>query len=69
MSIRPLGWKLKITKAETLFCWRGYPVVLQWLDDEYCNYCIQYGGGGHYFKTLDEAREYIRNRWKCGITF
>lgn len=26
-------------------------------------WCVQYGGNGHYFETVDEALDYMRERW------
>lgn len=33
--------------------------------DPYTPYCVQYGGNGHYFKTLDACRAYCRERRWC----
>ena len=39
-----------------------HPVV-QYLRDDYTPWCVQYGGGGHYFATYAELRAYIEGRW------
>jgi len=52
-----------ITSDKILFYRRGCPVKFQKLEsDPYADYCIQYAGNGHYFKTLDEAQAYIKNK-------
>lgn len=35
------------------------PIVLQALKDDWAKYCVK-GNGGHYFKTLEEANDYLR---------
>ena len=39
---------------------------LQHIEDNtppnYASYCVQYGGGGHYFPTLKEAEVYLKKR-------
>lgn len=56
-----------IKSAKTLFYRKGCPVVFQILDDEYTPYCIQYAGGGHYYKTAAEAQQYVEKRFKRKI--
>lgn len=54
-----------ITNAKILFYRRSCPVIFQKLEsDPYADYCIQYAGNGHYFKTTEAAQEYIKKRFK-----
>ncbi len=56
---------MKISKATTLFHRHGMPVILQELeDDHYAKYCIQFRGGGQYFRTIEDAVQYINSRWQ-----
>lgn len=60
---------LVVASEKILFYRRSCPVILQRLEnDPYANYCIQYAGNGHYYKTQDEALEYVRKRWKRIVT-
>lgn len=57
-----------IATEKILFYRRGCPVIFQKLEsDPYADYCIQYAGNGHYYKTAEEAWEYIKKRFKRRI--
>lgn len=32
--------------------------------DDPAPYCVEFGGGGHYFRTYDEMKAYYEGRWK-----
>ena len=40
----------------------GLCLTIQHDPDEVMPWCVQYGGGGHYFLTMPEAVNYIRSR-------
>ena len=47
---------------------RTVPVTLQTLaEDAYSNYCVRFAGGGHYFKTIDEAAVYVKQRFNIDL--
>lgn len=43
------------------------PVTLQTLKDDYCNFCVRFGGNGRYFKTFEEAAEYVLQRFNINL--
>ena len=51
---------MKILKQQRICTVRGCDVWLQHIEDNappsYASYCVQYGGGGRYFPTLEEAQ-------------
>lgn len=57
---------MKILKQQRICTVRGCDVWLQHIEDNappsYASYCVQYGGGGRYFPTLEEAQAYLQNR-------
>ena len=43
---------------------KGCGIFLQELEnDRYATACVQYAGSGKYFKTIEEAQNYILKRW------
>lgn len=56
-------------KSETRIASRkGCDIILQQIeDDRYATACVQYAGNGKYFKTLEEAQNYILRRWRIQL--
>lgn len=47
---------------------KGCDIYLQELEnDRYATACVQYAGNGKYFKTLEEAQNYIFKRWRIRL--
>lgn len=47
---------------------KGCDIILQELEnDRYATACVQYAGNGKYFKTLEEAQNYIFERWRIRL--
>lgn len=47
---------------------KGCGIYLQEIeDDRYATHCVQYAGNGKYFKTLEEAQNYILKRWRIRL--
>lgn len=40
------------------------PVRLQLLRDDYTRYCIQFAGGGHYYKDESGVVNYLKKRFR-----
>jgi len=57
---------IKILFQKKIGTFKGCDVWLQHIEDNtppnYASYCVQYGGGGHYFPTLKEAEVYLKKR-------
>lgn len=47
---------------------KGCAIILQELEnDRYATACVQYAGNGKYFPTLEEAQNYIFERWRIRL--
>ena len=40
------------------------PVRLQLLKDDYCRYCVQFAGGGHYYRDESGVVRYLKTRFR-----
>lgn len=58
-----------IIKSERKIATRkGCAIILQELEnDRYATACVQFAGNGKYFKTLEEAQNYILKRWRIRL--
>lgn len=43
------------------------PVKLQTLEEDYSRYCVRFAGNGKYFKTIDEAAVYLKQRFNISL--
>ena len=43
----------------------GSPAIVFFHEGDEYPYSVQYRGNGRYFKTLDQAKEYFCNRFRC----
>ena len=57
---------MQILNEKTVCFCKGCPVILQRIQDStppnYANFCVKFGGGGHYFRTEEEAYTYMKQR-------
>lgn len=57
---------MKILSQRTIGIFKGCVCILQHIEDNtppnYAEYCVQYGGNGRYFQTLEDAETYLKKR-------
>lgn len=43
------------------------PVTLQTLTEDFSRFCVRFAGNGKYFKTLEEAAVYVKQRFNIDL--
>ena len=54
---------IKISKETPIKVKKG-TITIQKLEEDFFEWCVQYGGGGHYFHNFDSLACYCYERWK-----